>query len=103
AAAPVHPTGTPLVPWDPHPTEVGIGHPAAVMERDPAPIFLVVRRDPIPAPFIGVRPVPEHVGPPIASPVDGQPDLAPPRMPLPSSVGVDCGAQVYRLPAFSLT
>src|SRR6266516_2793840 len=96
AAAPIDPAGTPLVPRDPDPAQVGIEHPAAVMERDPAPILLVLRRDPVPAPFLGVRPVPVGVGPPIARPVDGQPHLAPSGMPLPSPVWVEHGVKIDR-------
>jgi hypothetical protein len=68
--------------------------PATVMEDHPAPILLIVRRDPVPALFLGVAPLSVGVGAPVARAIRRKPYLAPARMPLPCAVRIERGLEI---------
>jgi hypothetical protein len=78
----------------PNPAELRGEHPATVMEGYPAPILLIVRRDPVPAPFLGVAPLSVGVGAPVARAIRRKPYLAPARMPLPCAVRIERGLEI---------
>jgi len=89
AVAPVHPGRRPLVPGNPEPAELRAARPAAVVERDPAPVFFILLRDPVPAPIVRIDPVADGVGTPAGRPLEGHPHFAPARVGLPHAVGLE--------------
>jgi hypothetical protein len=94
AASPLHETGAPLVAGDPHPTQLAIIDPAAIMESYPTPFRLLLVRGPVPAPIVIVDPASNRIGPPITADLPRPPDLAPPGMAFPSAVWLEGGSEL---------
>lgn len=86
APAPVDPCRTPFISPHPDPAEVTIEDPATIMISNPAPIVFISIGDPIPAPLVGINPMPIEVGAPIAGHSVRNPNLAPAWMLLPPSI-----------------
>jgi hypothetical protein len=63
-----------------------LGYPAAVVIGDPAPVGFVIVGNPIPAPIVGIDPVPDGIRTPAARTLIRYPDLPPARMLTPLAI-----------------
>jgi hypothetical protein len=86
AVAPIDPGRRPLVAGHPVPAEASLECPTTVVVDDPAPIGFDIVGDPVPAPLIGINPVPVSVWTPIRRHAGRYPDVAEPRMRAPTAV-----------------
>src|SRR5262249_4249894 len=96
AAPPLHPSRPPLRSWNPGPAPFVVIDPATIVIRHQAPSRLFLIFDPVPAPIVGVDPVSDRIGPPIARPVGRNPNLAPTRVSLPSPIRFQRGSELDR-------
>src|SRR5262249_55694529 len=96
AAPPLHPSRPPLRSWNPGPAPFVVIDPATIVIRHQAPSRLFLIFDPVPAPVVGVDPVSDRIGPPVARPVGRNPNLAPTRVALPSSIRFQRGSELDR-------
>jgi hypothetical protein len=92
--APIDPGRRPFVAGNPGPAEAAIENPAAIVVGDPAPIVLIGIGGPVPAPFVGIKPMAVGIRAPIARLAERHPDLAPARMRLPETIGLERRAKI---------
>ena len=94
ALPPVDPGRAPFLARNPDPAEPAIERPAAIVIGDPAEILF---RIPIPAPLVGIGPVPHAVGLPVGRHLVRNPHFAPARVLNPLAVSVERRAKIDRV------